>query len=101
VATGEGIRVVSDQPFHPLQPKDGDLVARCGHEGQRHCFFVGELALRKEDQCDDPDCPNVVSWYVCCDECFGAAIRGELLINAHGAWMGNEPEFRLPKERAN
>lgn len=93
---------MNEMPFAPIQPSDGDLVAHCGHEGRHHAFrFAEPVELQEPARCDDPDCPNSVSWYVCCDECMPMAMSGSFLIASHASWKGDEPEFRLPRENMN
>ena len=74
----------------PTQPRDGDLVANCGHDELRHMFWLGEKPARVE--CDHPECPRLAPWLSVCDDCFAAMqTTGQVAIRSHAHWLGDEP----------
>lgn len=84
---------MSKLPFTELQPKDGDLIAHCGHTADsppHHFFKVDGARLQRPDgSWFEP------SWFVLCSSCFAEhrhhphmALRGDSI------WIGDEPEIR-------
>ena len=77
------------------EPRDGDIVANCGHKEQHHMFgLAGGMPV---EHCMTEDCPHVATWYSCCDGCFPKALKSELYVVQHASWIGDEPAgFKLP-----
>ena len=72
-----------------LSPKDGDVVANCGHDDLRHMFRFPEPV---PTQCSDPECHQMAEWYSCCGSCFDHGRRtGDFRLREHATWVGDEP----------
>ena len=99
IRCGGAVVSADKRPFTAMQPRDGDIVAECGHKNPVHFYRLPELV---QLECDHPDCSGLASWYACCRRCHVQIMSGRangFSIRKHGTWKGNEPELRVPAER--
>lgn len=71
--------------FAESQPRDGDCIATCGHDGERHWFDSRSRPAPMPDGC-------VATWIVTCAPCRDALFDGRpVVLVSHGRWDGNAP----------
>jgi hypothetical protein len=91
-------------PFAKDQPKDGDLVVRCGHvggESQTGHWHWWKIPDGEKMRFRRPDgTSGEVGWLVACQNCFNRSGGDPSRVEFRGdsIWKGNAPAVRENKQ---
>lgn len=83
--------------WHPVQPRDGEVVLLCGHHTKTYHWFRCEAGIEFQR----PDGTRGRShWIVSCQACYlrHGQDPGSMPIRTDGIWQGNAPIIKAREQ---